>query len=239
MAGDAVAAPEKWLGRAGVTEREAEVLSALAGRRRNREIASQLHISVRTVESHIAALLRKLGVADRMALALRIAETGGGPFPDGIRFTDLAPVGPELVGDTLARALGVVPPQGWPLREILREVAHGLHCLLLVDNCEHVVAEVAEIAADLLAAGSRLRVLATSREPLGIPGEATYQVRTHMRPAEAPDGELRRSLAHTLGTATFHAACQEGERLAPAQALQRSTVYGRKTWTHRGSLTPG
>src|SRR5215475_5220434 len=69
MAGDAGATPEQWLGRAGVTEREAEVLSALAGRLRNREIAAQLHISVRTVESHIAALMRKLGVTDRMALA--------------------------------------------------------------------------------------------------------------------------------------------------------------------------
>jgi DNA-binding CsgD family transcriptional regulator len=70
------------LARAGVTEREAEVLSALAGRMRNREIADQLHVSVRTVESHVAALLRKLGVADRMALAEigvqvgRIARTG-------------------------------------------------------------------------------------------------------------------------------------------------------------------
>ena len=49
--------------------------------------------------------------------------------------------------------------------------------LLLIDNCEHVVAEVAEIVADLLGAG-RLRVLATSREPLGVPGEVTYPVPT-------------------------------------------------------------
>src|SRR5215467_6724973 len=57
------------LTRAGVTEREAEVLWAVAERLRNREIAERLHISVRTVESHVAALLRKLGVADRVALA--------------------------------------------------------------------------------------------------------------------------------------------------------------------------
>src|SRR6266567_5979119 len=62
------------LARVGVTEREAEVLSAVAGRLRNREIAGRLHISVRTVESHVAALLRKLGVADRSALAEMGAE---------------------------------------------------------------------------------------------------------------------------------------------------------------------
>jgi len=223
------------LARAGVTDREAEVLSAVAERLRNREIADRLHVSVRTVESHIAALLRKLGATDRAALvdlgvqvrstapthaalpapltslvgrenetgeltalldahrlvtligpggvgktrlALRIATVHTDPFPDGARLADLAPVGPELVGDTLARALGLVPQPGWSLRDMLREVAGGMRCLLLVDNCEHVVADAAEIVADLLNAGGQLRVLATSREPLGVPGEVTYQVPT-------------------------------------------------------------
>jgi DNA-binding NarL/FixJ family response regulator len=69
------------LARASVTEREAEVLLVVAERLRNREIADRLHVSVRTVESHVAALLRKLGVTDRAALAdmgvefLRAART--------------------------------------------------------------------------------------------------------------------------------------------------------------------
>src|SRR6266542_4772193 len=222
------------LARAGVTDREAEVLWAVAERLRNREIAERLHLSVRTVESHIAALLRKLGATDRAALAetgvklrrtapvgtvpaaltsligresetaelialleahrlvtlvgpagvgktrlaLRIAAVHPDRFADGVRLVDLAPVQPELVGDALARALGVLPDPGWPLRDILREVAAGMACLLLVDNCEHVVAEVAEIVADLLGAGGQPRVLATSREPLGVPGELTYPVST-------------------------------------------------------------
>src|SRR5262245_62273419 len=62
------------LARAGVTDREAEILWAVADRLRNREIAARLHLSVRTVESHIAALLRKLDAADRAALV----ETGVG-----------------------------------------------------------------------------------------------------------------------------------------------------------------
>src|SRR5262245_1129550 len=81
MAGHEDAMAER-LAQAGVTEREAEVLSALAGRLRNREIAERLHVSVRTVESHVTALLRKLGATDRVALAEigmqagRIARTG-------------------------------------------------------------------------------------------------------------------------------------------------------------------
>jgi predicted ATPase/DNA-binding CsgD family transcriptional regulator len=234
MAGQKAGMAER-LARGGVTDREAEVLVAVAERLRNREIADRLNVSVRTVESHIAALLRKLGVTDRAALAdmgmeirraaradselstpltslvgreretseltalvdthrlvtligpggvgktrlaLRLATAHVDRFPDGARLADLAPVKGELVGDTIARALGVVPQPGWSLRDVLREVAGGLDCLLVMDNCEHVVAQAAEIAVELLTAGGQLRVLATSREPLGVPGEVSYQVET-------------------------------------------------------------
>jgi predicted ATPase/DNA-binding CsgD family transcriptional regulator len=226
--------------RAGVTEREAEVLGAVAERLRNREIADRLHVSVRTVESHIAALLRKLDVTDRAALAevgvqlrrtnradtalpvpltslvgrendarelatlvdahrlvtligpagvgktrlaLYVGAFLAGRYRDGARLADLAPVDAALVGDTVARGLGVVPMSGWPLQDVLREVAGEMRCLLVVDNCEHVVTEAADIVADLLAAGTELRVLATSREPLGVPGEVAYPV----RPLPVPD----------------------------------------------------
>jgi len=56
--------------RAGITEREAEVLPLVSERLRNREIAARLHVSVRTVESHIASLLRKLGLASRFHRSL-------------------------------------------------------------------------------------------------------------------------------------------------------------------------
>jgi DNA-binding NarL/FixJ family response regulator len=68
MAGHEDGIADRRLARAGVTDREAEVLWAVAERLRNREIAERLHVSVRTVESHVAALLRKLGVTDRTAL---------------------------------------------------------------------------------------------------------------------------------------------------------------------------
>ncbi|MEV0283165.1 MULTISPECIES: LuxR C-terminal-related transcriptional regulator [unclassified Kribbella] len=220
------------LGRYGVTEREAEVLSAIADRLRNREIAEHLHVSVRTVESHIAALMRKLGVTGRAALVElgnQVRRDPGSPLPtpltslvgrdheagelrqlldahrlvtltgpggvgktrlallvaDHARFADLAPVGADLVGDTLARALGVVPQPGW----VLRDVVGDMQGLLVVDNCEHVIAETAGLVDDLLAAGSGLRVLATSREPLGVPGEVSYQVPTlPVPPADAEAG---------------------------------------------------
>src|SRR5262249_9475310 len=63
-----------------------------------------------------------------------------------------------------------------------RGAAAAMPFLLIIDNCEHVVAQLAEIVADLLGAG-QLRVLATSREPLGVPGELTYPVPTLQVPA--------------------------------------------------------
>ena len=230
----------------GLTEREAEVLLAVGERLGNRSIADRLHLSVRTVESHVAALRRKLGVTDRDALAelgqdLRrtaggttvlatpltklvgrnreidelaallqthrlvtltgpagigktrlawyVAMVEGGDFPDGARLADLAPIDRSLVGDTLACALGVVPRPGFPVRDILREAVGGVRCLLLLDNCEHVVGEAAELVAELLAASSQLRVLATSREPLGVPGEVSYPLQTLPFPGTdaAPD----------------------------------------------------
>jgi predicted ATPase/DNA-binding CsgD family transcriptional regulator len=213
-----------------LTDREAEVLRSVAERLDNPAIAKRLHVSKRTVESHIAALRRKLGVTDRAELAevgmdRRRAESGvatvitpltrligrdreagelealigayrlvtlTGPAGvgktrlalhlaagvEGARFADLAPVDHDLVGDTIARALGVVPPPGVAVHDVLREAAGAVQGLLLVDNCEHVIGEAAALIAELLAAGGRLRILATSREPLGVPGEVSYPVPT-------------------------------------------------------------
>ena len=243
--------PPERLAQAGITEREAEVLSAVAERLHNREIADRLYISVRTVESHIGALLRKLGVTDRAALvevgieigraartgtalpvpltsfvgrqhetdeiaallqghrlltltgpagagktrlALHVAAACAERFPDGVRLADLAAVASaDLVADTVALALGVSPQPARPVRGSLRDAARGMRCLLLVDNCEHVVDQAAELVADLLAAGGQLRVLATSREPLGIPGEVTYDV--HPLPLPRPRASSRAATA--------------------------------------------
>jgi predicted ATPase len=129
-------------------------------------------------------------------LALHLVAVLADRFPAGARLADLTPVGPELVADTLARALGVVPRPGWSLPDVLREVTADLRCLLLVDNCEHVVAEAADIVARLLPAGPHVRMLATSREPLGVPGEVTYPVPTMSVPA--PDASMRADIAGTF-----------------------------------------
>jgi DNA-binding NarL/FixJ family response regulator len=64
-----------------ISLREAEVLNALSDHLTNAQIAQKLHISVRTVESHVSSLLRKLGAADRRELALRSGVPPVGPAP--------------------------------------------------------------------------------------------------------------------------------------------------------------
>ncbi len=85
---------------AGVSSREADVLSGVAEHLTNAEIAARLYISVRTVESHVSSLLRKLGVADRRALASYAATLAATSLPDG----------PEGAGPSAVAILPVARP---------------------------------------------------------------------------------------------------------------------------------
>lgn len=211
-----------------VSKREAQVLAAIGSRLSNAEIAASLHISVRTVESHVSSLLRKHGVSDRLALAALagrvgpgrsqvlgvpsawtsfvgrgterdaalaalecsrlvtlvgsggvgktrlaavIAEAAAVSFPAGGAFVDLVPVRDGFVAQAVAAALGVAERPKVPLEEAIAERLGQHRSLLVLDNCEHLLDAVAGFAERILAITAGVRVLATSRERLGIPGE--------------------------------------------------------------------
>src|SRR4029453_17063178 len=78
---------------------------------------------------------------------------------------------PNAVPHALADALDVDLQPGTPLLDDLREWVRGARGLLVVDNCEHLLAAVAELLQDLIAVPSALRLLATSRQRLGVDGE--------------------------------------------------------------------
>ncbi|MGH3244536.1 MAG: response regulator transcription factor, partial [Spirillospora sp.] len=83
-----------------ISGREAEVLAALGSRLSNAQIANRLHVSVRTVESHVSSLLRKYGVADRWALA-ELARAEG---PEPVRVVGLPASATTFVGRDAERA---------------------------------------------------------------------------------------------------------------------------------------
>ncbi|MEX0170943.1 BTAD domain-containing putative transcriptional regulator [Streptomyces sp. LMG1-1-1.1] len=123
------------------------------------------------------------GGAGKTRLSQEAAERGAGAWPDGVWVAELAPVSdPEAVPEAVLAAVGaretVLRGAGAeelragddPLARLVEHCA-GRRMLLLLDNCEHVVAAAADLAETLLARCPGLRVLATSREPLGVPGE--------------------------------------------------------------------
>ena len=122
------------------------------------------------------------GGAGKTRLAVEVAHTLGSSAPDGVWLIDLAAVRDATgVLGALMRTLrldeGVLA--GSPLPRSADDVAEILaerRLVLLVDNCEHVVDEVARVIETLLGRCPDLRVLATSRETLGVPGEFLYVV---------------------------------------------------------------
>jgi non-specific serine/threonine protein kinase len=112
----------------------------------------------------------------RLALAVADASSAAGEV-ERVAFAALAPLeSPASVPQVVATALGVRMQSGRPLLEALAAAVGGRAVLLVLDNCEHLVEACAALAEALLGACSRLRVLATSREPLGIAGEVVWRV---------------------------------------------------------------
>jgi predicted ATPase/transcriptional regulator with XRE-family HTH domain len=96
---------------------------------------------------------------------------------DGVWLADLAPIAePALVAGTIARALNVPESPDRPLLETLTSTLKPKRLLLIVDNCEHVIDDARVVIAAIARGCPDVRILATSREPLGIAGEFVYRV---------------------------------------------------------------
>ena len=117
------------------------------------------------------------GGAGKTRLAGEVAGRVAGRFADGVWLAELAAVrDPALVPAVVAAALGVREQPGVPAAEALARVLARQQLLLVLDNCEHVIGAAAALCAGLLLACDDVRVLATSREPLRVAGEARYRL---------------------------------------------------------------
>ncbi len=117
------------------------------------------------------------GGSGKTRLALEVARDLVSAYPDGVRLVKLAPLyEPGLVAQAVAGALEVSerPDQG--LADTLVDDLRDKRLLLIMDNCEHLVEASARLIDDILDSCPRLRVLATSREPLGVSGEVNRVV---------------------------------------------------------------
>ncbi|MFE9455558.1 BTAD domain-containing putative transcriptional regulator [Streptomyces californicus] len=173
------------------------------------------------------------GGAGKTRLSQEAAEAAAAAWPDGVWLAELAPVDdPDTVPEAVLTALGaretVLRGAGAEeLRATDRTATDPLvrlteHCaprrmLLLLDNCEHVIGAAAALADHLLARCPRLTILATSREPLGVPGEA-------VRPLDPlPDPMALRLLAERGAAARpgFRTDADEATAAACAEICRR------------------
>ena len=116
------------------------------------------------------------GGIGKTTLALAVSETVIADYSDGVWFVDLAPLDdPRFVASAIASVLGLEVRSENPLPELLASL-RDQQVLLIFDNCEHVIDAAADAIGRLLKGAARLGVLATSREPLGIPGESLFRV---------------------------------------------------------------
>jgi non-specific serine/threonine protein kinase len=127
------------------------------------------------------------GGVGKTRLAIQVADALAAEFRDGVWFVDLAALAdPALVPQAVAVVLGVEETPDAPLSETLCHVVGGKQMLLVWDNCEHLVEACARLALTLLQYSPRLRLLATSREALGITGETVWRVPALSLPDERP-----------------------------------------------------
>ena len=125
-----------------------------------------------------------VGGSGKTRLALQAATSLLDAFRDGVWLVELAPVAePDGVARAIAATLGVREQSGQTLEAVLIDHLRSLELLLILDNCEHLLDPAAWIVQRLLAAAPQIRILATSREMLGVAGEVPYHLRSMGFPA--------------------------------------------------------
>jgi len=120
------------------------------------------------------------GGAGKTRLALKLASEVAHQFPDGAWFIDFSPLADgRFVWDQLGTTLGLRDPgPGKAWASAVSRFLSPREVLLVLDNCEHLVESAAGLTNALLSAAPGLKVVATSREPLGVGGELTWSVPT-------------------------------------------------------------
>jgi len=117
------------------------------------------------------------GGVGKTRLAVRVAAGLVADFADGVWLIDLAPLTvPDLLAQTVATALGIREGGQRSAREVLLDALHERQLLLVFDTCEHLIASCAALADELLRRAPAVRIVATSREALGVSGETVCRV---------------------------------------------------------------
>jgi predicted ATPase len=131
------------------------------------------------LRAHRLVTLTGVGGVGKTRLALEVAAHLADEFPDGVWLFELAAVpDPAAVPDAVAAVLGITQQPGKTVSESVAAALEGRVRLLVIDNCEHVLDAAADLIEAILAHSATVRILATSREGLGVPDEQVWPVRS-------------------------------------------------------------
>ncbi|MFI7132705.1 ATP-binding protein [Nonomuraea sp. NPDC050153] len=134
-----------------------------------------------------AVTLTGMGGVGKTRLAIRVGQDVRRAFRDGVWLVELAELdGPALLAQAVAEALEIRDHTGGTPMRVLTRHLRDKQALLILDNCEHLIAECAVLSEALLRAAPDLRVLATSRQAMGIAGEQAVPV----APLPLPDAQV-------------------------------------------------
>jgi predicted ATPase/class 3 adenylate cyclase len=162
---------DRWLSLREIPSNLPQQSSAFIGRERELD----------ELKEHLARarLVTALGMGGlgKTRLTLQVAADVMAEYPEGVWFLDLAPIrDPALVVGEAAQVMEVREEPGRPLLQSLCTCLRPQRVLIVLDNCEHLGRAPADLAHAILRAAPRVRILASSREPLHVPGEQTYPV---------------------------------------------------------------
>jgi predicted ATPase len=169
-----------------------------------------------------------VGGVGKTRLAVQVAAELLPTFPDGAWLCELAAAGDaDTMAQVVASTLGVAQRAGRSLERSIVEFLRPSHLLLVLDNCEHLLDASGRLAAAILAHCPQVRLLATSREALAVPGEQTWPLRSLDLPAQgsgvgaAAASPSVRLFCERAGSARPGFALSEGNREAVVEICRR------------------
>ncbi|MFD4479709.1 ATP-binding protein [Streptomyces sp. NPDC058471] len=186
-------------------------------------------IEVLLGESRLVTLTGVGGVG-KSRLALRAARRAERVFAHGARLIQLAPLREaSLLGAVLLEELCLADQSTRPAEDVVAEWLADKQLLLVLDSCEHLVEACARLVRTLLDAAPRLRVLVTSRQPLGLPGERSLEVCPLPVPPPLTEGNAAPEYSDALAlfadrAATSTAAAASDSAYEPGAAGQASAA---------------
>src|SRR6202049_668527 len=154
-------------------------VTSLLGREQDLEEIKSL------LAKHRLLTLTGAGGVGKTRIALQVGADLIDRYPDGVWFVDLASLtNAEFVSSVVARVFGISQPEGQRVDESIPPWLRNRNLLLIMDNCEHVLAAVADLSAAILETAPGVRILATSRQAINITGEFLYRMPSLAVPVE-------------------------------------------------------